>query len=165
MSPKCRVGMVACALMVGGCASTGDPRQGGLFGWSEEQAKARQAYLKQDEMKAQDQAESEQRRTAMLSGRQTALATEASRLESEVNRLLDENGKLDAQLRDLMQRRQLGQDDAQRLRKVLADNAKLRIAAPPPEQERIQPNSQARAESLNTQNNRLHREIMILLQR
>jgi len=35
-------GAVAYWLMLAGCATTGDPRQGGLFGWSETKARDRQ---------------------------------------------------------------------------------------------------------------------------
>jgi hypothetical protein len=157
-----RLGLLPCLLMLlAGCATTGDPRQGGLFGWSEEQAIARKESLEQSDRLAQQQAATEQQRTSALGGRQAELARTRLQLEAELGRLLEENDKLDTQLRGLMQRQQVGQNDATRLRKMLADNAKLRLStrasatggALPP------------VEAVNDQNARLQREVMILLQR
>ena len=148
-----------CAPLVSGCESTGDPRQGGLFGWSEQKALARQDLLLQDGQLARQQLAAQQQRAATLGDQQVALATETAGLKAELGRLLEENGALDAQLRALMQRRRLGQDDAARLRRMLADNAQLRQAA------RASASGGARpqAGAVSDQNARLHREVMILL--
>jgi hypothetical protein len=54
--------LLACAALCG-CRTTGDPTQGGLFGWSEEKARERQAEreatLSREEQTAQRQEESE----------------------------------------------------------------------------------------------------------
>ena len=157
-----RLRLLPCLLiLLAGCATTGDPRQGGLFGWSEEQAIARKDGLEQSDRLAQQQAATEQQRTLALSGRQAALTTTRLQLEAELGRLLEENDKLDAQLRGLMQRQQVGQNDAARLRKILADNAKLRLSARAPATGGALPP----VEAVNAQNARLQREVMILLQR
>lgn len=152
------LGLAMCGLLAAGCESTGDPRQGGLFGWSEQQAVSRQETLVQDDQLARLQLAQQQQRAATLGDRQVALATETASLKAELARLLDENGALDAQLRGLMQRRRLGQDHAARLRKILADNAQLRVAARAPGAG----SARSQAGAVNEQNARLHREVMIL---
>ena len=85
------------------------------------------------------------------------------RLRSELDRLMTENESLDTQLRELIRRRQLGEGETARLRKLLNDNQRLRAAArvPPPV-----PKASAAppVDAVNEQNGRLHREVMILLQ-
>lgn len=156
--------LFALALSVAGCGTTGDPRQGGLFGWSEDQANARQVALRQAEANAHQQAAAEQRRTDALRSQQAGLSAEAMRLKAELDRLLHENQKLDAQLRDTMQRRRVGWDEAARLRKILSDNESLRSASRETSAAGGAP-SPIQVDAVNVQNNRLHRELMILLQR
>ncbi|MDR3403380.1 MAG: hypothetical protein P4L99_12855 [Chthoniobacter sp.] len=48
-------GMLAAAWLLAGCTTTGDPRQGGLFGWSE--AKARDRQQKRQDRVAGEEAE------------------------------------------------------------------------------------------------------------
>ncbi len=151
---------------LGGCATTtGDPRQGGLFGWNEDQAKVRQQELWQAEQGAQQLVASEQLRTALLDQQRAARATDADRLRRELDRLMDENGKLDAQLRELMQRHQISKDDVQRLRKMLTDNERLRGNAAQGPQDGALAGAIRPAEAVSEQNSRLHREVMILLRR
>lgn len=58
-------GAIALWLMLTGCATTGDPRQGGLFGWSETKARDRQ-----------------QERQERVAGSETELAREDARTQS-----------------------------------------------------------------------------------
>jgi predicted RNase H-like nuclease (RuvC/YqgF family) len=157
--------MLAVAAAAAGCATTGDPLQGGLFGWSEEQAQARQASLRQTDAAAQQEASAENARTAALRGQRSDLTAEAARLRSELDRLLAESSKLDAQLRELMRRRQLGGDEAARLRKLLADNERVRQAARGAASGGASASAQPRVEAMHDQNGRMHREVLILLQR
>lgn len=152
------------AALIAGCESTGDPRQGGLFGWSEERAIARQEQLGQTDQLARDQLAQEQRRTAMLSTQQVGRVDEAASLEAELGRLLKENGALDAQVRSLLQRQQVGQEQVARLRRMLADNAQLRQATRAPASGRTS-STTAQVDAVSEQNAKLHRELMILLQR
>ncbi len=158
-----RLALLAGALAMAGCATTGDPRQGGLFGWSEEQAMARRDALGQDEKAAHRQLAIAQDRTAALSSEQAALTTTATDLEGELNRLLEENSKLDAQLRGLMQSRRLKEGQLTRLRGILADNAKARSVPRGAASSQVQAPA-TRSRVLGDQNARLHREVMILLQ-
>ena len=47
--PLRRLLAVLLLLSISACTTTGNPREGGFFGWSEEQAKARQETLKRDD--------------------------------------------------------------------------------------------------------------------
>lgn len=159
-----RFGSLISGLLTVACATTGDPRQGGLFAWSEEKAIARQEQLRQDNLRAQGQLALERQRMADLAGRRLDLATESAGLEAEVTSLLDENSALDTQLRTLVQRRQLKQGEAVRLQKLLAENERLRATARTAAI-RQAPRAPNQAKAINEQNTRLHREVMILLQR
>ena len=165
-STPLRLALATLALAAAGCATTGDPRRGGLFGWSEEQAQQRQRSLQQAQTEAQQQAALETQRGAALQGQQARLSAEGSQLRSELDRLLAENGKLEQQLRDLMQRRQLGENEARRLGKLLADNQQLRAGARAAARPGAAPGAPTpmQAQAVNEQNGRLHREVMLLLQ-
>jgi len=151
--------------LVAACSTTGDPRQGGLFGWNEDQAKTRQDMLRRDDESAKHQAAAESERGAALRNRQQGLSSEAGQLKIELDRLLNENTDLESRLRELMTRRQVGGAELVRLRQVLADNERLRsktrlaalnsgTGSPTP----------VEARTVNDLNGRLHREVLILLQ-
>lgn len=153
------------ALSLGACETTGDPRHGGIF-WSDSKALARQDELRRDAAAAQREVDEQTRRGAELRGQQQGLSAEEARLQSEFDRLMTENKSLDSKLRELMKRRQLGEGETARLRRLLADNQRLRAAAHVP----MAPKSPATqlppppVDAVNDQNGRLHREVMILLQ-
>ena len=66
--------IVATAAFVTGCASTGDPREGGIF-WSENKAEQRQEALRQQSHLTWEQAEHEQAKNAQLRERRASLRT------------------------------------------------------------------------------------------
>lgn len=143
------------------CATTGDPRRGGLFGWSENKARSRQAQLQQVELAQRRQAVAERQRSDELHRQQNALSDEARRLQAELDALQAENRRLDEQLRSLLRKRQLGAEETQRLSAVLAENQELlskTLTAPVEEIPLRTANSE-----LNDQNGRLHRELLALL--
>ena len=81
-------GAVAAALILGGCATTGDPTQGGLFGWSEAKAKERLAE-KQTALAEEEAAmHSEQRQEGALRGTVQTNAGEIAAQEREIGALL-----------------------------------------------------------------------------
>lgn len=83
----------AAILLLGGCETTGDPTQGGLFGWSEGKARQRQAALHEAvslEQERTDYARAESGRLrAQRSRNASAIASERARL-SRMERQLDE---------------------------------------------------------------------------
>ena len=104
-----------------------------------------------------------------MRGRQDSLTAEAAQLQVQLDRLMVENAGLDAKLRDLMQRRQLGVEQTARLRQVLADNERTRAAARTASTASTAANGRpasaaTQLDAVSDQNGRLHREVMILLQ-
>lgn len=143
------------------CATTGDPRKGGLFGWSENKATTRQAQLQDAELAQRRRAAAEGQRSDALHRQQNALSGEARQLQAELDALQAENRRLDEQLRGLMRKRQLGAEETQRLSAVLAENQDLlsKTLAAPVEEIPLR----TAANDLNDQNGRLHRELLALL--
>ncbi|WP_313913329.1 hypothetical protein [Tahibacter sp.] len=161
-SPGWLCGLV---LLAGGCATTGDPQQGGLFGWSETKARDRSQELERRNGRAEAHVAQEDRRREHLRGQYTALDVEAQRLKDELDRLGAENRALDAQLRNLLQQRRLGEGEKRRLQSLLAENgdwlaATARAAAVDDDID----GRRAEVESASAHNARLHRELFALLQ-
>lgn len=67
---------MAMALVLAGCATTGNPRQGGLFGWSEAKARQRQVERRDQIAAAEARIEGEQRRSGHLRSRNDAASRE-----------------------------------------------------------------------------------------
>ncbi len=100
----------ALSLAASGCATTGDPKAGGLFGWSEPQAQERQRNaraalakeqkrgqeLRAEKARLQKQINAKERELAALKtetqaeGPSPAEAAEISRLEGEIKQLQKE---------------------------------------------------------------------------
>ena len=155
--------------LLAGCQTTGDPRDGGLFGWSEEKARDRQAALEAQSDAARNAAEAERRRHAALSDKEVRLRSEAGELHAHLARLLSENDQLDAELRSLMSRRQMSAGEQQRLSQVLAANTKAlaearKAAAAAPSQQGSALLSQ-QSETVGRSNRQLHREVLLLMGR
>ena len=58
------------------CATTGDPNQGGLFGWSESKAQARQANLQNQLQDVQQDTQDQQARTQQLERKKAQLESQ-----------------------------------------------------------------------------------------
>lgn len=165
---RCAVVVLTTGCGLAACQTTGDPRQGGLFGWSEQQARERQADLARDEAQAKLQAEAEQARSGQLRDRQSGLKSESTRLQADIDRLLSENTHLERELRTLMSKRRVGGHELARLQQLLAANEHTRAAVRPTAAGvGTQPPAvlAAHSESVNAQNQRLQREVTLLLQR
>ena len=74
-----------------GCATTGDPRQGGLFGWSEEMAQDRLAerqntvqYLEQEQYAQQSRSEYLEMTAAEKQSQKAALTRQIAQLDREI---------------------------------------------------------------------------------
>src|SRR3954454_16499296 len=93
---------VACALLLAttACQTTGDPNQGGLFGWRQSKADQRRADLEANNAHAQNEVVTEQNRNQALKVKQAGLSVQARDLRAQTDRLLAENAQLDAQLHD-----------------------------------------------------------------
>lgn len=154
--------LIVIAMAASGCQTTGDPTQGGLFGWSPKKAQQRQQDLEQQNADARGRLVSAQQQQNQLRRKEAGLQTESAQLRSELDRLMSENNHLEDQLRTLVQQRNLGEAELVRLNAVLGQNQHMRelirtgsTVSPPGQQPDL----------VNEQNNQLHHEIMLLLNR
>lgn len=103
------------------CTTTGDPQQGGLFGWSERKAQTRQEVMHEEiathQATTQEQAEEHQ---YLRSVRQ---ATEArlQQLRSVFTHATDENRQLRHEISRLVDQKTLATDQLEHLREALAE--------------------------------------------
>lgn len=142
-------------LVLSACVTTGDPHQGGLFGFSPGKERERRQGLRQDNGAAQQELQGEQQTQKALQGQQTTLASDRDRLQTEVDQLLTENTRLTDTLASLIQRTQLQQAEFERLKQSLARNESLRRQA----------GSATGSRALDEQNEELHQDILMLLHR
>lgn len=162
----------ACAVLVAGaglaaCATTGDPNQGGLFGWSPEKARARQEELRATADSTRAQAQTERERAAALQASERQASDNVNRLTLQLKSLESENDRLERDLNGLIETRKVRGDEADRLREMLrrsrevrteqAKQAARRPAAAAP--------TEAQLSAIDAQNRLLHREVQLLLGR
>jgi len=87
----------AVTLLASGCETTGDPRQGALFGWSEAKAQDRQAILRQQLQGAYADNQSASARGASLRATQSSLRSDVSARSARLSAL---EGRVAALQRD-----------------------------------------------------------------
>ena len=170
--------VAALSFALAGCETTGDPRQGGLFGWNAEKATERQAALAQQEAAAKRAESDAKARATELDQRQAKLQDANSANQRELDQLLDQNSQLERQIAELMGNRRLSEAELARLRQVLASNQRARQSA---QRQAAQSSGGARAtasvptgpvpaartvaDQVGDQNAQLQREVMLLLRR
>jgi len=160
--------VAVCLLTLTSCQTTGDPRSGGLVGWSEDKAKGRQAELEREDALARQNASTALARGQQLETSRSAVKGEVDSLRQHLDRLLAENEGLSDQLRRLIDQRQLSSDELTRLRSALASNAKAIASARAVRSHKAAASAQSlstHTEGLNEQNRQLHREVLLLLSR
>lgn len=165
------LGLLAALLvaLLGGCETTGNPRDGGLFGWSQQKADERQAALESERAAAERQRALESERGAALSDQRGRLSDEMQALQTRLSSALAENDALDAQLRALMAKGQLGNAELGRLQQTLAASQRARAEArraASPSAPAASPEKLARqSQTVNQYNQQLHREVLLLMGR
>lgn len=83
------------ALALTACETTGDPTQGGLFGWSEGKAKQRQAALHDAVALEQDRGSAARSQTGRLQAESRSNQAEISRQRGQLNRMLSQLDEVD----------------------------------------------------------------------
>lgn len=83
------------ALALAACETTGDPTQGGLFGWSEGKAKQRQAALHDAVALEQDRGSAARSQTGRLQAESRSNQAEISRQRGQLNRMLSQLDEVD----------------------------------------------------------------------
>lgn len=87
---------VATLLTVAGCETTGDPNQGGLFGWSETKAQKRQSELRDVLYLEQDRTASARATGSRLSRTKSANAAALADERRELGRLRSQLDEIDS---------------------------------------------------------------------
>lgn len=95
MKPHVILTGTVAALALTACETTGDPTQGGLFGWSEGKAKQRQAALHDAVALEQDRGSAARSQTGRLQAESRANSAEISRQRSQLNRMLSQLDEVD----------------------------------------------------------------------
>jgi hypothetical protein len=84
------------ALVLAACETTGDPNQGGLFGWSESKAKTRQAALHDALYLEEDRGAAARSQSAGLRATKSRNAAAISSQRAQLNRMLSQLDEVDA---------------------------------------------------------------------
>ncbi len=82
--------LLGAVLLLSGCETTGDPRRGGLFGWSESKAIERQNRLRDQLAASSARERSLREREDLLSQRRAELQTQVAVREEQVRQLQGE---------------------------------------------------------------------------
>ncbi len=163
------ISVLLATLLTAGCQTTGNPREGGLFGWSEEKARERQSVLESQSETARRTAEDEQRRGEALAKQQAQARDHETAMRDQLRRLLSENDRLEAEVRTLMSRRQLGTAEVARLREALSASEQARASARRGATQVPSPQTTAaltaHADAVSLHNRTLQREVLLLMGR
>jgi septal ring factor EnvC (AmiA/AmiB activator) len=155
--------LVLLVLTLAACKTTGDPREGGLFGWSETKAKERQRDLEREDLEAQRKARDEDHRNQALTKERNVLEKDQTGLEREIETLIQENTQLEKRLTTLLGQEELRTGELAHFSEVLSQNRKMREELRTRPAEPGSPGTVPQA--LSEQNQRLHQEILALLRR
>lgn len=104
-----RLPIALAAIALAGCETTGDPRQGGFFGWSEAKARTRAEGQAETLTQAERRLADESGRTLGIRARASAGTSELARAEAQ-QRLRQE--RLQSQYAATLQRAKAVEDDA-----------------------------------------------------
>jgi len=160
-----QIPLLGICVALSACETTGDPTKGGLFGWSQHKADERQQDLQQQNATATAGVSSEQQRQLELQGSQAGLTAEAQRLQPQVDRLLTENTQLETQLKNLMGEKQFSEAELRHLNGLLDQNVRLRRWLEQASSQSSSGTGDTRPDAVNSQNQKLHAEILALLGR
>jgi hypothetical protein len=143
-------------ITISGCQTTGDPTQGGLFGWSEEKAKLRQDELNQQLVKKQESLANERNKNITSLETKKKVSYDIKAREKTLKSLEADNSKIKKDIGLLMRKKHLKEADAKRLSIKLKENDyRRKISQTKPLDVRIN--------EVNTQNSDLHDELQFLL--
>ena len=154
----------AAACLLAGCETTGDPRQGGLFGWSESKANERQNALQLEASEAMRASELERARTQDSQRYESTLRFTVEQLRARLKQVMLENQRLELELSDMIKKKTLESSELERVRTQLAENERIKkLAAAPAVQSREEITSST--SMVDQQNRHLYKEILFLLSR
>lgn len=150
--------LVLLAALSTSCATTGDPTRGGLFGWSEEKAKARRTDLEREAREARIRAATAQAKRHELDSKERQIAGTIDGLETNLAKIKAENAELRKNFEKLIKEQRYVNDDLAKLEIELNRTDQEFSGAPPVSF------AEEHAEQIKWQNNRLHSAILFMLQ-
>lgn len=106
---KMRLPIALAAIALAGCETTGDPRQGGFFGWSEAKAREREAGQAATLHRAERKLADESGHTRDIRARESAVRSELAHAEPQQRQRQD---RLKRQYAATLQRAKALEDDA-----------------------------------------------------
>lgn len=102
MSVGTRVlGVASVCVLLGACQTTGNPREGGLFGWSRDKADARQAELQAKAATVSAERDGEQAAAQANQAQRRAIADEIAELDQQLSAAELESQQLEDKLAQL----------------------------------------------------------------
>lgn len=87
MNPRLLLGSTAALALLTACETTGDPNQGGLFGWSEGKAKQRQTALHDALYLEEDRTDAARSQTGGLRAQKSRNSAAISQQRAELSRM------------------------------------------------------------------------------
>lgn len=154
---------ILCLIGVCACTTTGDPTQGGLFGWSRIKAEVRQADLRRKAEDAEQVANQQSALSVSLQQTRTTLQAETQSGQVKLDALLTENARLERNLEEVTKRSTQRTSDLAEAHKALAVNhdvlVSLKSSVYPPQNALA---AESAASSLKNQNERLLNLILLL---
>lgn len=144
------------------CATTGDPSQGGLFGWNRTKASERQDALRKSAEDAIQSADQQSEQSVKLEQTRTRLLDESKGKRSKLNALLMENSRLEKKLKDATKRGTKRASDLAQAHKALSDNREKLASLQLNKQSTDVPASESLAQELAQQNARLLKFVLLL---
>lgn len=166
-----RLGLLAvfAIFTLSACETTGDPRSGGLFGWSEEKARQRQESMEQDAALARRNVDEERLQQVILMQKQSQLRSEIRALQTRLDKLLKDNGLIEESARKLLVTRKNSTVELSRLQQMLDASTRAcaearRIARLPATPRQVEVLSR-QSDVVRQYNQQLHREVMLLARR
>jgi chromosome segregation ATPase len=154
---------IVLAITLTGCqCTTGDPRAGGLFCWSRDQAETRQDRLRSQVASASATAAAEQIRSSELQTQKQTEEAETQALTARLNKLTQENQALEQQVNDL--RRQQKQSST-KLQSMLHELDARKLSQTDAAISSNQAVRRQRADDIDQRNAQLKEAILFLLKR
>ena len=118
--------MILLFLMLGGCATTGDPNQGGLFGWSEDKANDRLNQYNQLALQNQYALVDEQQIQKNKTDERSRISKDQESYDHLINQQIKKNRELLTEVNHLMRNKKLTEQKKTELKATLK---RLRIDA------------------------------------
>lgn len=107
--------------LLAACTTTGDPQQGGLFGWSERKAQTRQEDMHEEIASQQETTQEQAEEHQYLRSVRQATEARLQQLRTVFTHATDENRQLRSEIGHLLDQKTLATEQLEHLREALAE--------------------------------------------